>query len=81
LIAGGHVHDGGVNTEIYQNGKLICDSRALYAMGNSTHMDGSHSTTAARHITSMSGCRSSAAVKKGDKFVVVVNYDFEKNPG
>jgi hypothetical protein len=75
------VHDGGVNTEIYQNGKILCDSRATYTMGNSTHMEGSHSTTAARHIASMSGCVNSDTVKAGDKFHIVVNYDFEKNPG
>jgi Stress up-regulated Nod 19 len=80
-VAGGHIHDGGINTEIYQNGRLICDSRAAYAVGSSSHMDGSHSTTAARHIASMSGCRSSAGVKAGDKFEIVVNYDFVKNPG
>lgn len=75
------MHDGGVNTEIYQNGKLLCDSRATYGMGNSTNMAGGHSTAIARHIVSMKGCRSSAAIKAGDKFHIVVNYDFEKNPG
>jgi hypothetical protein len=44
-------------------------------------MDGGHTATAARHIASMSGCRSSAAVKAGDKFEIEVNYDFVKNPG
>jgi Stress up-regulated Nod 19 len=75
------VHDGGVNTEIYQNDKLICDSRATYGIGNATSMAGGHSTTASRHIVSMKGCRSDDAIKAGDKFHIVVNYDFEKNPG
>jgi hypothetical protein len=69
-VVGGHIHDGGLNTEIYQNGKLICDSKAKYS-------EDAHS----RHIGSMSGCRSSAAVTKGDQFQIVVNYDFEKYPG
>jgi hypothetical protein len=80
-LLGGHLHDGGVNAAIYQNDKLLCDSRASYAMGNSTGMGGRHSTTAARHLSSMSGCRSTDTVKAGDKFYVIVNYDFEKYPG
>jgi hypothetical protein len=75
------VHDGGVNTEIYQNDKLICDSETTYGITNATSMAGGHSSTASRHILSMKGCRSTAAVKVGDKFHIVVNYDFEKNPG
>ena len=80
-ILGGHVHDGGVNTEIYQNGKLICDSRATYGVINSSSMGGGHSPSNSRHLVSMSGCRSIDAVKTGDKFYIVVNYDFDKNPG
>jgi hypothetical protein len=30
LSTGGHMHDGGLTTEIFQNGKLICDSVAEY---------------------------------------------------
>jgi hypothetical protein len=77
------VHDGGVNIEIYQNGELICNSQAMYRVGNSSPMAASHHSTSAvaRHISSMSGCRSTAAVKAGDKFHLVANYDFEKNPG
>ena len=67
--------------EIYQNDKLICDSKANYAMTKSSHMSGGHDTTAARHIASMSGCRSNATVTAGDKFQIVVNYDMETNPG
>jgi hypothetical protein len=81
ISLGGHLHDGGINTAIYQNDKLLCDSKASYAMGDSTGMGGGHSTTAARHLTAMSGCRSSDSVKAGDKFHIVVNYDFEKYPG
>jgi hypothetical protein len=69
-----------LNTEIYQNGKLLCNSQAKYAEGDSSHMADSHGSTA-RHIASMTGCVSSDSVKAGDKFQIVVNYDFEKNPG
>jgi len=44
-------------------------------------MGGGHSSTIGRHIASMSGCKTSVPVKKGDTFHIVVNYDFEKNPG
>ena len=76
------MHDGGVNIKIYQNDKLLCDSRAIYAMGNSTDMGGDRNTPAGtRHVVSMSGCVSSDTIKAGDKFHIVTNYDFEKNPG
>jgi len=81
VALGGHIHDGGVNTEIYQNGKLICDSRAKYATGMSHGMAAGQGSADARHISSMSGCRSTEPVKAGDKFEIVVNYDFDTYPG
>jgi hypothetical protein len=75
------LHDGGINAAIYQNDKLICDAVAKYGMSNSTGMGGGHSSTAAHHLSSMTGCSSNAPVKAGDKFHIVVNYDFEKYPG
>jgi hypothetical protein len=84
IALGGHLHDGGENIEIYQNDKLICNSQANYVVGTSSPMAASHhgdTTIAARHITKMTGCRTSDAVNVGDKFYIVVNYDFEKNPG
>lgn len=43
-------------------------------------MEGGHSS-AGRHLSSMRGCPSSDAVKAGDKFYIIVNYDFEQYPG
>ncbi|KAF2422404.1 hypothetical protein EJ08DRAFT_664872 [Tothia fuscella] len=84
VALGGHMHDGGVNIEIYQNNKLLCDSQAKYADGAGHDMSGSggHGNSAvSKHLASMSGCRNTNTVKKGDQFHIVVNYDFEKHPG
>jgi hypothetical protein len=42
LSTGGHMHDGGLTTEIFQNGKMICDSVAKYgkSKGGHSHGDG-----------------------------------------
>src|SRR6201994_227442 len=37
LQAGGHLHDGGDNVLIFQNGEVFCDSKAKYAIGGSSH--------------------------------------------
>lgn len=39
VFAAGHVHDGGVNVNVLQNGKLICDSVATYG-GDPAFTDG-----------------------------------------
>jgi hypothetical protein len=73
--------------EIYRNGVLICDSRAIYGVSNSTNSmgggghHGGATGVASRHMTAMSGCASSDEVKVGDKFNIVVKYDFNKNAG
>jgi hypothetical protein len=76
---GGHVHDGGLNALVYHNGKEICDSQAFYGS------QGTQRATAAggdmEHISSMSGCELSGAVKKGDPFQLTVNYDFTNHTG
>jgi hypothetical protein len=33
-LKGGHLHDGGTNVNVYQNNKVICNSRAEYEGGN-----------------------------------------------
>ena len=33
LSAAGHLHDGGVNVQLYQNGEMFCDSVATYGVG------------------------------------------------
>jgi hypothetical protein len=41
LSAGGHLHAGGVNMEIFHNNSVVCDSRATY--GKSKSSGGGHS--------------------------------------
>jgi len=78
---GGHLHDGGVNVVIFKNGQLLCDSKANYKTEDSMSMEAGHSSAAGRHISTIDGCASSDTVKAGDKFHIVVKYDFERYPG
>jgi hypothetical protein len=89
LMTGGHMHDGGVNTEIYQNDKLICTSVATYgksggghgAMGSSN--GGSAHNMEIEHIVGQSRCEfpDGIPLKKGDKMYIRANYDFRQHAG
>ena len=85
-----HMHDGGVNTEIFKNNQLICKSLPHYAKGTSSHgmrrrqiAGGSYSNNEIEHIYRQDTCKfpDGVAVKKGDKMHLTVNYDFKKYPG
>jgi hypothetical protein len=97
LAAAGHMHDGGVEIEMFQNDTLICTAAAQYGKTASGH---SHKrrgrTLAARqikggpmsndeieHIKGMTRCdwQQGLPVSKKDKLFIRTNYDFEKHPG
>ncbi|KAF2397653.1 hypothetical protein EJ06DRAFT_130049 [Trichodelitschia bisporula] len=85
LGVGGHLHDGGVNVNVYQNNKVICDSRATYtepAHGHKVKRDGPHDMNdGMAHIKQMSTCSELGPLKKGDKIFIDANYDFAKFAG
>jgi hypothetical protein len=84
LIAmGGHMHNGGLSTEVYKNDVLICDSQATYEKGTGGGMRlRSRSMGAAdEYLAKMSGCVMPGPVKKGDRFHIVAKYDFTQHPG
>ncbi|KAF1813274.1 hypothetical protein P152DRAFT_481382 [Eremomyces bilateralis CBS 781.70] len=79
LGTAGHLHDGGVNVNVYLNDKVICDSQATYStttMGGMAMSDG-HDGDA--HIATMSGCTNIGPVKQGDKLRIEANYDLDKH--
>jgi hypothetical protein len=65
--------DGGVSLSATINGKLVCDSKALYG-GISTNA-GDQGT-----ISAMQYCTSPIKVKKGDTISLDANYDLELHP-
>ncbi|KAF1984921.1 hypothetical protein K402DRAFT_395291 [Aulographum hederae CBS 113979] len=97
LNAGGHMHDGGINVEIFQNEKMICDSVGKYGMGGDGGMkkksrrdEGPHGgghggegggMDGMEHVQEMSSCMPNSPMKKGDKLHLKVNYDLKKHPG
>jgi hypothetical protein len=89
---GGHLHDGGVNVDVFLNDKPICDSRASYSKdgghgGKSParvgilKRDGPHNDDGLAHITSMTTCAMMGRIKKGDEVQIKANYDFGKFQG
>jgi len=82
LGVGGHLHDGGVNVNVYQNNKVICDSRASYTQpGHKMKRDGPHGNDGMAHIKQMTTCSALGPLKKGDKIFIDANYDFTKYAG
>jgi hypothetical protein len=94
LKTGGHMHDGGVSTDIFLNGKMICHSVAKYSKGAKAaegHSHGGHTRRQSmgtpdanvEHIESQDYCTfpEGQAVKAGDTFHLGANYDFKKYPG
>lgn len=74
----GHLHDGGLNVILKVNGKLACESKAIYGgeAGTTTAVDGTKWETIGR----MTKCRDPIPVKRGDKLVVEANYDLAQHP-
>lgn len=89
LGLGSHLHDGGINVEVKQNDKLICDSVAKYgespAYVSSMPMPAMPGRPAGdmkmEHVSSISSCYKVGEYKKGDKFSVKAYYDLEKHQG
>lgn len=85
LACGGHMHNGGIATEVYHNGALICDSKASYSTGTAMSMADKRSNLkrdgSDQYLSAMSGCVMPGVVAKGDKIKMTAIYDFEAHPG
>lgn len=95
LSTGGHMHDGGISTQIFQNGTMICDSIASYGKSQASHShegkrrkrqlgSGDDSANAnGEHIKKQTICdfREGIPLKKGDSMYLKVDYDFKQHPG
>lgn len=92
----GHVHDGGLHTEIRVNGKVACDSIAWYGdmkipegaqtsagmapAGGHGHGGKTKRDSEPSHIVQFGECKEVGTVKKGDVITTKVFYDFNKRP-
>jgi hypothetical protein len=76
--ARGHMHDGGVELKMVQNGKPVCVSEAIYGGAESTLIgqDGTKWET----INSMTECTKAIRIEKGDKMRLEAIYDTKKHP-
>jgi hypothetical protein len=94
LSTGGHMHDGGVSTEIFKNNERICNSIPHYSKAKAAHSHGDavkrqqpSGPTAANadieHIERQDACYYPTGIplKKGDTMHLQVKYDFKEHPG
>jgi len=81
----GHMHDGGVQVQILQNGNAVCKSNAVYdAKPEYIPSPKALDLGAAKmsHISSYTPCNGIGEIKKGDKLSLTASYDFDTHkPG
>jgi hypothetical protein len=92
LMMYGHVHDGGIHTEIMINGKIVCDSLAYYqdmkipanqtttSVDTAAHSHGKRDTKVVQHIVAFGECIEVGHMKKGDAITTKVYYNFDQRP-
>jgi hypothetical protein len=82
ISARGHLHDGGVQMDLFINDKYACSSKASYGSKAESggHSHGGGNDAAIKTISSMSACAGPIAVKKGDGLHMNVQYDLSKHP-
>jgi hypothetical protein len=68
-------HDGGLNMRIVVNGKVACQSDAIYGQDGGTVVSKEKWET----ITSYSPCEDPVEVKAGDKIKISSDYDLRKH--
>jgi stress up-regulated protein Nod 19 len=79
----GHMHDGGIKTELLNNGKVVCTSKQMYANRRGGYVEPPNSPDIIKamimpqgsHISDVGVCKDFAKVKKGDKLQVIGYYD------
>jgi hypothetical protein len=75
-LANFHSHDGGLYVKVFNNGKLVCDSEAVYGGGEGgTTIDGQTWET----ITSYTPCLGPVPIRKGDVLTMTSEYDLTKH--
>jgi hypothetical protein len=76
--AKGHLHDGGINVLLMVNGKVVCDSRAVYGGDGSQSVrpDGKPWET----IREMTQCNEAIPIKAGDQVSLMSIYDTLLHP-
>jgi hypothetical protein len=72
-FTGGHLHDGGTNLTILQNGNTICDSVASY--GLTPGYIEAPSSMNMMYISNMSSCENGGVVNIGDEFSITAYYN------
>jgi hypothetical protein len=78
MLAEGHLHDGGVQIDMFINGRYVCSSKSVYG-GTSGTLTGKNGKTW-KTISQMTGCPGPIKVKKGDYMTMIAEYDLGKHP-
>jgi hypothetical protein len=78
FLGRGHLHDGGLNQTLLINGKVVCDSLAVYGEAGGVLESGGKTW---KTLTSMAECMNKPVkFTKGDVMNIVSNYDLVQYP-
>jgi hypothetical protein len=88
ILAGGHVHDGGLRVDIFVDDKVICDSITSYGgrpefvqaspASGLNSMKGMEKMQSMSHISDQTECHNVGELKKGQKLKLKAYYDLSK---
>jgi hypothetical protein len=81
FVLGGraHMHDGGSDLQMAIDGKVICDSKAIYGGPGGTRMNEKGEVW--ETMSGVTECMGPLEVKKGQVVTLKADYDLEKHPG
>src|ERR1700691_1785533 len=80
MVSEGHLHDGGVNVVLKLDGKVVCDSKAIYGIDFSQEGKTAPNGKPWQGITEMQQCTSPVEVKKGQILQMTAYYDNVLHP-
>jgi hypothetical protein len=78
---GGHLHDGGTNVNVYQNNKVICDSKAEYEGGNGMAHAPSTPAAAPKAASAPKAAKGAAAPKPAGGMAGMAGMQHSKRDG
>jgi hypothetical protein len=79
------MHDGGINIQMLQNGKEVCNSKMVYGAKpeyvekKGASMEGEN-MSGMTHISEQGLCANFGDLAAGDSLQIIANYDSSKHP-
>jgi len=85
ILTSGHMHDGGINIQLLQNGKEVCNSKMVYGakpayVEKAGATMGGKSMAGMTHISEQGLCANFGDLHPGDSLQIIANYNSNLHP-